>query len=268
MPVRRRPPSWQPHTAAILAIGDEVLRGEITNTNATFLSERLFDAGLEVCEQRVVADEAAAMRRALEELAQRAAVVVVSGGLGPTEDDRTVDVVADLLGVKADPHSASLDAMKKRFCRAWIRADAQQLAPGARAPRRRGAAQRGRHRARLFGSHCGPCGLLSPRHPAGDGADLPGPCGARGCGPTWPRTGCRSRPCAPGTSTAWANRTSITAWPSCSTTFPMRPCTFAPTRPRTTSRWSSVGPTRARTRNCWSRWIANCASASAPGSTA
>ena len=104
-----------PHTAAILAIGDEVLRGEITNSNATFLAERLFDAGLEVCEQRVVADQAAAMRRALEELAQRAAVVVVTGGLGPTEDDRTVDVVADMLGVEVEPHGASLEAMKTRF---------------------------------------------------------------------------------------------------------------------------------------------------------
>jgi nicotinamide-nucleotide amidase len=101
--------------AAILAIGDEVLRGEITNANATFLAERLFDAGLDVCEQRVVADEAADMRRALEELAHRAAVVVVTGGLGPTEDDRTVDVAAELLGVEAEPHSASLEAMKKRF---------------------------------------------------------------------------------------------------------------------------------------------------------
>jgi len=71
---------------------------EITNTNSTFLAERLFDAGLDVCEQRVVADEAADMRRALEELAHRAAVVVVTGGLGPTEDDRTVDVAAELLG--------------------------------------------------------------------------------------------------------------------------------------------------------------------------
>jgi nicotinamide-nucleotide amidase len=109
------PSSVAPHTAAILAIGDEVLRGEIANTNATFLSERLFDAGMDVCEQRVVADQGPAMRRALEELAQRAAVVVVTGGLGPTEDDRTVDVVADLLGVEAGPHSASLEAMKKRF---------------------------------------------------------------------------------------------------------------------------------------------------------
>jgi nicotinamide-nucleotide amidase len=98
-----------------LAIGDEVLRGEITNTNATFLADRLFDAGLEVCEQRVVPDQAGAMRRALEELTQRVAVVVVTGGLGPTEDDRTVDVVLDLLGVDAEPHVASLEAMKKRF---------------------------------------------------------------------------------------------------------------------------------------------------------
>jgi nicotinamide-nucleotide amidase len=104
-----------PHTAAILAIGDEVLRGEITNSNATFLAERLFDAGLDVCEQRVVADDATAMRRALQELAQRASVVVVTGGLGPTEDDRTVDVVADMLGVEAEPHGASLEAMKARF---------------------------------------------------------------------------------------------------------------------------------------------------------
>ena len=104
-----------PHTAAILAIGDEVLRGEITNTNATFLAARLFDAGLDVCEQRVVADDAVEIRRSLQELAQRAAVVVVTGGLGPTEDDRTVDVVADLLGVEGEPHTASLEAMKTRF---------------------------------------------------------------------------------------------------------------------------------------------------------
>ncbi len=109
------PPVVAPHIAAILAIGDEVLRGEVTNTNATFLAERLSDSGLEVCEQRVVADQAVAMRRALEDLAQRAAVVMVTGGLGPTEDDRTVDVVADMLGVEVEPHSASLEAMKKRF---------------------------------------------------------------------------------------------------------------------------------------------------------
>jgi nicotinamide-nucleotide amidase len=104
-----------PHSAALMAIGDEVLRGEITNTNAAFLADRLFNAGLDVREQRVVADEPEAMRRSLEELTRRAAVVMVTGGLGPTEDDRTVDVVANLLGVEVETHGASLDAMKKRF---------------------------------------------------------------------------------------------------------------------------------------------------------
>ncbi len=105
-----------PHTAAILAIGDEVLRGEITNSNATFLAERLFDAGLDVCEQRVVADERRGNASVpCKNSRSASAVVVVTGGLGPTEDDRTVDVVADMLGVEVEPHGASLEAMKTRF---------------------------------------------------------------------------------------------------------------------------------------------------------
>jgi molybdopterin biosynthesis enzyme len=70
-----------PHSAALMAIGDEVLRGEIGNTNAAFLADRLFNAGLDVREQRVVADEQDAMQRSLEELTRRAAVVIVTGGL-------------------------------------------------------------------------------------------------------------------------------------------------------------------------------------------
>src|SRR5512138_1880032 len=54
-----------PGTAAILAIGDEVLRGEITNSNATFLADRLFDAGYDVRAHRVVSDAPADIRAAL-----------------------------------------------------------------------------------------------------------------------------------------------------------------------------------------------------------
>ena len=50
--------------AAILAIGDEVLRGEVANTNAAFLSERLFEIGIEVGEQLVVSDDPTAIRTA------------------------------------------------------------------------------------------------------------------------------------------------------------------------------------------------------------
>jgi nicotinamide-nucleotide amidase len=109
------PATIHPHTAALLAIGDEVLRGEVANTNATFLAEHLSDAGLDVRDQRVVADESLAIKRALNELVERAAVILVTGGLGPTEDDRTVDVVAELLGVEVETHTASLEAMKKRY---------------------------------------------------------------------------------------------------------------------------------------------------------
>jgi hypothetical protein len=54
--------------AALLAIGDEVLRGEVNNTNAAFLAERLFDSGYELAEQVVVSDDPQAIRTALVRL--------------------------------------------------------------------------------------------------------------------------------------------------------------------------------------------------------
>jgi nicotinamide-nucleotide amidase len=101
--------------AALLAIGDELLRGEVANTNAAFLSERLFEIGIELGEQLVVSDDPTAIRTALLRLRTSYDVVICTGGLGPTEDDRTVDVVSDLLGVDSPAHAASLDAMKQRF---------------------------------------------------------------------------------------------------------------------------------------------------------
>ena len=105
----------RPGTVAILAIGDEVLRGEIANSNATFLSDRLFDAGYEVRAHRVVSDAPADIRAALLGLSGEASVIIATGGLGPTEDDRTVDVVCEVLGVTTTEHTQSLAAMKQRF---------------------------------------------------------------------------------------------------------------------------------------------------------
>jgi nicotinamide-nucleotide amidase len=102
-------------TAALLAIGDEVLRGEVANSNAAFLSGHLFEAGLDLREHVVVSDEPTAIRAALVRLRAEVDVVIATGGLGPTEDDRTVDTVADLLGVGTAADETSLDAMKKRF---------------------------------------------------------------------------------------------------------------------------------------------------------
>jgi nicotinamide-nucleotide amidase len=102
-------------SAALLAIGDEVLSGEIANANAAFLSARLSEAGLAVHEHLVVSDDAPAIKAALMRLQKEADVIIVTGGLGPTEDDRTIDVVCELLAVEAIPHAPSLEAMKKRF---------------------------------------------------------------------------------------------------------------------------------------------------------
>jgi nicotinamide-nucleotide amidase len=101
--------------AALLAIGDEVLRGEISNTNAAFIAERLFESGYELAEQVVVSDDPQSIRTALVRLRAEMDVVIATGGLGPTEDDRTVDVVAELLVTGTSPDEPSLDAMKKRF---------------------------------------------------------------------------------------------------------------------------------------------------------
>jgi nicotinamide-nucleotide amidase len=104
-----------PGTAAVLAIGDEVLRGEIVNSNAAWLSDRLFDLGYVLREHRVISDDVADIRGTLEGLAAQVDVLVATGGLGPTDDDRTVDVVSGLLGVDPVPHGPSLEVMKRAF---------------------------------------------------------------------------------------------------------------------------------------------------------
>lgn len=104
-------------TAAVLAIGDEVLRGEIVNGNAAFLSSRLFDLGLVLREHAVVSDDPGDIRGALRRLGSVVDVIVATGGLGPTEDDRTVDVVCDLLGVGSSIDEPSRAVMEARFAK-------------------------------------------------------------------------------------------------------------------------------------------------------
>ena len=87
----------------------------MSNTNAAFLAERLFEAGYELAEQVVVSDDPQSIRTALVRLRAEMDVVIATGGLGPTEDDRTVDVVAELLVTGTSPDEPSLEAMKKRF---------------------------------------------------------------------------------------------------------------------------------------------------------
>jgi nicotinamide-nucleotide amidase len=86
--------------AWVVTVGDELLRGEIVDSNTTFLCDRLLRIEIETARHVTVADEPAAIEEALREAARRARVVVVSGGLGPTRDDITTEMAARAFGRK------------------------------------------------------------------------------------------------------------------------------------------------------------------------
>ncbi|MFN3367448.1 MAG: molybdopterin-binding protein, partial [Exiguobacterium mexicanum] len=81
----------------IIAVGSELLLGEITNTNARYLSEQLSKYGLSVLYHVVVGDNRERLKATLEEAKARSEFVIVTGGLGPTADDITKTMLADVL---------------------------------------------------------------------------------------------------------------------------------------------------------------------------
>ncbi len=84
--------------AWVVTIGNELLRGEIVDSNKSFLSERLLDLELEATRHVSVPDEPEAIAEILRDGASRARVVLVSGGLGPTRDDITSETAAKTFG--------------------------------------------------------------------------------------------------------------------------------------------------------------------------
>jgi nicotinamide-nucleotide amidase len=101
--------------AWVVTIGDEVLRGEIVDTNKSFLSERLLRLDLVTERHASVRDDPAAIAEILREAARRARVVLVSGGLGPTRDDLTTAVAAESFGRRLVRDAASLERIRAGF---------------------------------------------------------------------------------------------------------------------------------------------------------
>ena len=85
--------------AEIVAVGTELLLGQIANTNAQWMSERLAEIGVDVVHHQVVGDNLDRIVEGLRRASARADVLLVSGGLGPTQDDLTRDAIAAALGV-------------------------------------------------------------------------------------------------------------------------------------------------------------------------
>lgn len=103
--------------AEVLTIGDELLRGEIVDSNKSFLSEKLLGIEVETRFHASVNDDPADMRDAFLRAAERSEIVLVSCGLGPTRDDLTVEVLAQTFGRKLVLHEPSLRRIEEFFAR-------------------------------------------------------------------------------------------------------------------------------------------------------
>ncbi len=84
----------------IITIGDELLIGQVVNTNAAWMAEEINGAGWSVRQITSVSDNADEIRRALDEASGRAEVILMTGGLGPTKDDITKDVLCDYFSTR------------------------------------------------------------------------------------------------------------------------------------------------------------------------
>ena len=91
----------------LVCVGTELLLGNIVNTNAAYLAEMCARLGLSCYYQTVVGDNEERMRSVIRTAVDRSDVVILCGGLGPTEDDLTKEIAAEVMGKELyeDPHS-------------------------------------------------------------------------------------------------------------------------------------------------------------------
>lgn len=100
------------HTAEIIAVGTELLLGNIANTNAQEISESLSTLGINVFWHTVVGDNPARLKEALEVARHRADVIITTGGLGPTYDDLTKQTIREAFGQKMVLHRDILEDIR------------------------------------------------------------------------------------------------------------------------------------------------------------
>src|SRR5690606_31814881 len=101
--------------AEIIAVGTELLLGQIVNTNAQYLSKGCAELGINVYFQTVVGDNLLRIKQAFETARQRAELIICTGGLGPTQDDLTKDALSEFLGKSTSIHEPSMQQIASVF---------------------------------------------------------------------------------------------------------------------------------------------------------
>ena len=103
--------------AEIIAIGSELLLGQISNTNAQFLSKQLANYGVNVYYHNVVGDNRIRLTEAITHAQERSNLIIFTGGLGPTKDDLTKETIASVLGRPLVSDDEALDRIEAYFQR-------------------------------------------------------------------------------------------------------------------------------------------------------
>lgn len=128
---------------ALLTVGDELLAGDTVNTNAAWLAKQVTDRGVDVERITVVPDRTADIVEAIEQFRTRYDAVIVTGGIGPTHDDVTMDAVAAAFDVALVEDQAALDWLSehREYAREDLADGTAALPGGARMiPNREGVA--------------------------------------------------------------------------------------------------------------------------------
>lgn len=102
-------------TAEIISIGDELLIGQVVNTNASWIAQRLAETGIAVRHISAVADDNEEIIRAFKLAFSRNDVILVTGGLGPTKDDITKTTLCEFFDTRLVFHQPSFDNIERLF---------------------------------------------------------------------------------------------------------------------------------------------------------
>src|SRR5947208_10904156 len=100
--------------SVVINTGTEILLGDVVNAHLAFIAREIFEFGLRVEEQRTISD-GAAIGLALRDVFRSAEIVFVTGGLGPTTDDVTREIVAELLQLELIEDSRVHEAIRSRL---------------------------------------------------------------------------------------------------------------------------------------------------------
>jgi nicotinamide-nucleotide amidase len=104
-------------SASLLSIGDELLLGEITDTNKPYIARELLPLGITVVGSETVGDEIGDISAAFSRALARADIVISTGGLGPTDDDLTLEALAKMLGTELEFRDEVMEQMAARLKR-------------------------------------------------------------------------------------------------------------------------------------------------------